>query len=91
VGSIPTASTIFRCTQSVRFVGCPRLDLLVFDDESGTLSVYRGLNGGLAPAWSIRTDRDVHGHVFLADVNQDGNVEFLAITEEGKFVHNRTD
>ena len=67
-----------------------RQDLLVFDDESGTLSVHRGLNGGLAPAWSIRTERDVRGPVFLADVNQDGKPEFLAITEAGKLVHSRT-
>jgi len=70
--------------------GDGRTDLLTFDEFTGTLSIHRGLNGGLAPAWSIRTERVLEGPAFLADVNQDGQIEFVSVDADGKLLHSRT-
>jgi hypothetical protein len=71
--------------------GDGRTDLLTFDEYTGTLSIHRGIKGGLAPAWSIRTERDVQGPAFLADVNQDGSLEFVSVDSNGKLLHTSTD
>jgi hypothetical protein len=71
--------------------GDGRTDLLTFDEYTGTLSIHRGIKGGLAPAWSIRTERDVQGPAFLADVDQNGSLEFVSVDSDGKLLHSSTD
>jgi hypothetical protein len=68
-----------------------RIDLLVFDVHTGSLSIHPGLDGGIAPAWSIRTERDVQGPAFLADVDQNGSLEFVSVDSDGKLLHSSTD
>ena len=67
-----------------------RLDLTIFDGVSGTYSIHQGLNNGLAPAVSIRTERATIGPAYLGDVDRDGTLEFLSVNTEGKLVHSRT-
>ena len=67
-----------------------RMDLTIYDDNSGTLSIYRSMRNGLAPAVSIRTSRSTIGPGFLADVDRDGDMEFVSVDREGKLVHTRT-
>jgi hypothetical protein len=68
-----------------------RIDLLVFDVHTGSLSIHPGIDGGIAPAWSIRTERDVQGPAFLADVDQNGSLEFVSVDSDGKLLHSSTD
>jgi hypothetical protein len=67
------------------------IDLLVFDVHTGTLSIHPGLDGGLAPASSIRTVRDLQGAAFLADVDQNGSLEFVSVDSDGTLVHSQAD
>jgi hypothetical protein len=70
--------------------GDGRVDLTIFDGESGTYSIHQGMNNGLAPAVSIRTSREAIGPGFLSDVDRDGSLEFLTVAADGKLVHTRT-
>jgi hypothetical protein len=85
-GITPTPGTM--STQDVD--GDGRLDLLTFDIDSGTLSIQRGMDNGVAPAFGIRTEREVIGPGVLADVDGNGSMEFLTVDAEGKLVHTRT-
>ena len=70
--------------------GDGRLDLTVYDDETGVFSVHRGMTNGLAPAVSMRTERSTTGNGFLGDVDRDGDLEFVTANDEGKLIHSRT-
>jgi len=70
--------------------GDGRTDLITFDEYTGTLSIHRGLDGALAPAWSIRTEREVEGPAFLGDVDLDGSLEFISVDGDGKLLHSRS-
>ena len=63
---------------------------MVFDDYTGTLSFHRGINGSLAPAWSIRTEREFEGPAFIVDVDDNGTLEFVSVDESGKLLHTRS-
>ncbi len=70
--------------------GDGRLDLNIFDPQTGTYSVHQTMTNGLAPAVSIRTDRASIGPGFLGDVDRDGTLEFLTVDTEGQLIHTRT-
>ena len=66
------------------------LDLMTFDQYTGTLSFHRGLQGTLAPSWAIRTERELEGPAFLADVDGDGSLDFISVDDSGKLLHSKT-
>ncbi len=70
--------------------GDGRPDLTVYDDDSGVFSIHRGLENGLAPAVSVRTERETIGRGYLGDVDRDGDLEFITSSPEGKLIHTRT-
>ena len=70
--------------------GDGRLDLTVYDDETGVFAVHPGMANGLAPAVSMRTERSTAGNGFLGDVDRDGDLEFITANDEGKLIHSRT-
>ncbi len=70
--------------------GDGHLDLMTFDHYTGTMSFHRGLSGTLAPSWAIRTERELEGPAFLADVDGDGTLEFISMNDEGKLLHSQT-
>ena len=70
--------------------GDGHLDLMTFDQYTGTMSFHRGLLGTLAPGWAIRTERELEGPAFVADVDGDGSLEFISVNDEGKLLHSQT-
>jgi len=66
------------------------LDLVLYDETTGTMSIHQGMLNGIAPGVSIRTERRTAGAGVLRDIDQDGNLDFLTSDADGKLIHTRT-
>ena len=65
--------------------GDGRLDLTVYDDETGVFAVHRD-DEQPGSSMSMRTERSVAGNGFLGDVDRDGDLEFITANDEGKLI-----
>jgi hypothetical protein len=63
------------------------LDIVAADDARGTVSIFRGLAGGVAWPMGWHTDRSFVGGVRLADVDGDGDQEVLVTAGDGTVSH----
>lgn len=75
---------------AIDFDGDGLRDLTTYDDSDGVFSIFRGMTNGIAPALSLKVTRATIGPGFLADVDRDGDFEFVSVDSEGKLVHSRT-
>jgi len=67
------------------------LDVLAVDVDTGRVSLFRGVDGGLAPPVLMHTTRELGGIGTLGDVNGDGVPELVIEATDGGIVHSTAD